>query len=279
MPANTKVIIYDDSCPLCIAYTNAFVTTGFIEKNCRQDFTNVPEDLLNMIDQDKCRNQIPLVDPQTKEIWYGIDALLEILGSKIPLIKQVGNIKPIKWLLHKLYKFISFNRRVIVAPTTSAKGFDCTPDFNLRYRILFMLVGLVFNTWMLVPLHHYVLSNSLFSADLQTLEAAHLAIVLINIAIAFVPGKRHSNEYLGQVNMLAMITLLATIPLMLFNKFTHVNSYFINMAYLTLTGCLFGLEYKRRMKFAGITRNFPIVKLLNAITIAAFILLLIYNKT
>ena len=78
---SNKIIIYDDNCPLCSAYTNAFVKTGFIDKEGRRDFSTISPELLKKIDLHKSVNEIPLVDIKSNQVWYGIDALLEVLGQ------------------------------------------------------------------------------------------------------------------------------------------------------------------------------------------------------
>ena len=80
---------------------------------------------------------------------YGIDALLDILDQKIPFIKAMGNFAPLKWVLKRIYKLFSFNRKVIVAKKCGPASIDCSPDQNYLYRFIFMAVCLVFNTLML----------------------------------------------------------------------------------------------------------------------------------
>jgi len=96
MKTSSKIIIYDDGCPLCAAYTFAFVAAGILNGQGRKNFSNIDTATFELIDKAKCNNEIPLVDTDTKQVWYGIDALLELLDSKIPFIKFVGNIKPVK---------------------------------------------------------------------------------------------------------------------------------------------------------------------------------------
>src|SRR5687768_1351216 len=144
-----KILIYDDNCPLCTWYTGIFVKCGLLPAEGRKAFSVIDPALFDKIDFAKSRNEIPLIDTPTGKVFYGIDSLLEILDQKIPLIKRICNFKPLKWLLHKLYRFISYNRKVVVARKCSNGAIDCTPDFNYFYRILFMTVFLIFNTIML----------------------------------------------------------------------------------------------------------------------------------
>ena len=110
-----KILVYDDNCPLCTWYSGLFVKYGFLESGGRKAFSTLDDKLLSLIDFNKSRNEIPLLDTSSNRVLYGIDALLEILDQKIPCIKTTGNVAPIKWFLKKFYKLISYNRKVIVA--------------------------------------------------------------------------------------------------------------------------------------------------------------------
>ncbi len=273
---NSKIIIYDDSCPLCAAYTGAFVQTGLIDREGRKNFSTIQPDLLAMVDIKRSVNEIPVIDTSTKQVWYGIDALLELLSQKIPIIKTVGNFKPIKWILKKLYKFISYNRRVIVAKNQAAHSFDCTPDFNFSYRIIFMLVFLVFNTGMLYPLHHYLAGSAIFkSTTIRELQYAHTCLVVINITLAIFPGKKQGVEYLGQVNMLALVTIMSLIPLIIINKFPLLANTTIQNMYLGILTIFMIHEYTRRMKFAKIISQYPWIVVINGVSVITFLLYLI----
>lgn len=276
MKTSTKIIIYDDTCPLCAAYTNAFIQTGFIAEENRKSFTGIQPNLLEKIDTTRCRNEIPVIDTETSQVWYGIDALLEILDQKIPFIKKIANIKPVKWGLHKLYKFVSYNRRVIVAPRVQSSNFDCTPDFNIPYRICFMILFLTFNTWMLYPLHDHVMNNSIFNkTSMPQLQLAHFSIVAINIIVAAQAKINTGIEYLGQINMLALSCMLLTLPLIMANKWLGFDSALVNNTYLFIVALLMGGEYIRRMKYLDIIRANPGIVAINVISITLFMMYLL----
>lgn len=276
MKTDSKIIIYDDDCPLCAAYTSAFVKMGFLDKNRRKNFGNIDAVTFALIDKKKCNNQIPLIDLNSKQVWYGIDALLEILDQKIPFIKSFGNIKPIKWLLQKFYKFISYNRKVIVATSAKTNSYDCSPDLNIPYRIYFLLFFFIFNTWMLLPLYETVFCKSFISnSSIIQLQAAHLALVCCNIFTALCLTKKTAMEYLGQVNMLALLSILLLLPLHFINKYTGVADTGINNIYMGFTSIIIIKEYFRRMRYAGIIKNYFIIVWIHAVSITAFFIYLI----
>jgi predicted DCC family thiol-disulfide oxidoreductase YuxK len=275
MKAN-KILVYDDSCPLCAAYTRAFVKAGFLSKEERKAFSTIDEELLLSVNMEKGRNEIPLIDTKTKQVWYGIEALLEILDRKIPFIKSIGKIKPVNFLLRRIYKLISYNRRVIVAPAAKPVSCDCTPDFNSKYRMAFMLFFLLFNTAMIFPVHKYVIQNSfLANAAFIQLQIAHFLLVTVNILLAFFIGGRRGIEYIGQVNMLALTVILLLLPLVLINKYSAVATSFFNNEYLAALLFFIAGEYIRRIRFAGILPEKKWVVSVNVFSVLVFLIYLI----
>ena len=141
---NAPVILYDQDCPMCAWYTGAFEKMGYLPNNGRVPISRLQEPAYKLLNANKSRNEIPLIDLETGRTWYGIDALLEVLGRKHAWIKIIGTVKPVYYILSKLYILISANRKVIVAKTPAAKGFDCTPDMHVKYRLLFLFFGWFF---------------------------------------------------------------------------------------------------------------------------------------
>ena len=266
-----KTLIYDNECPLCVAYTGAFVKTGLLEKDGRKHFEEADAALLDKLDRSRCYNEIPLIEDTTGKIWYGIDALLEVMGEKVPLVKKAGSLPPVNWLLKKIYKLVSYNRKVIVA--SKAGNYDCSPDFNIRYRVLFLLAGLLLNSWLFTA-NIPVFKKGIFSgAGFAEMQAAHFGFVAINVCIAILVGKRKGLEYLGQVNMLAMLTMFFLLPLQLFQH--SVGAGFINFCF-GLICCFISIEYARRMKYAGIIRNNKMIIAVNILCVLGFLLLLAF---
>lgn len=268
---NSKVLIYDDKCPLCAAYSEGFVRTGLLPREGRVAFSTVADSILNSIDFEKSKNEIPLYDTESKKTWYGIDALLEILGDRFPWIKWIGNIKPIKWFLKKFYKLISYNRKVIVATKCGPGAIDCAPDFSFFYRILFMIIFLGFNTLMLFPIHNSILApSSIYDRSSDELQISHLALVGMNLLLASTLERHKAIEYLGQVNMLALITVLLMIPLMVLNKWIgSVNP--VTIAYLVLVTVFIIFEYFRRMRFANMVVANKLVIAINLLSLGVFL--------
>ena len=267
-----QLLIYDDYCPLCTWYSGMFVKYGFLRSENRVPFSRADIDMLTAIDIEKAKDEIPLYNKDEQTTLYGIDSLLEILSWKIPVIKSIANIQPVKWFLKKLYKFISYNRKVVVAKKCGAGVFDCSPYFSFQYRILFMIVFLVFNSLMLIPLHQNLFTRlSVYHITLAQLQFAHLSLVAINFAIASLLNPRKAIEYLGQVNMLALISILLLLPLMFITSFLELPEWFA-VGWLGALTVFIVKEYFRRMKYANVLTNHRSIIVTNLTCLTGFLL-------
>ena len=270
-----KILVYDDNCPLCTWYSGLFIKYGLLNPDGIRSFSTLDSDLLSRIDFDKSRNEIPLLDIADNKVIYGIDALLEILDQKIPCIKTIANLAPLKWLLTRLYKLVSYNRKVIVAEKCSAGLIDCSPDMNYRYRFLFMALSLAFNTLLVFPLHDHVFNKlSYYHLTIREMQFAHFVFVFMNCMLAFTFSKERGYEYLGQVNMLALSVILLLTPLMILHTifFTEIFS----TGWLILCAAFIFKEYMRRMEYAGILQRNKWVVSMNLLCLTGFILFLFH---
>src|SRR5687767_10074071 len=269
-----KILIYDDNCPLCTWYSGVFVKCGLLPAEGRRAFSVIDPALFNKIDFAKSRNEIPLIDTLTGKVFYGIDSLLEILDQKIPLIKKIGNFLPLKWFLQKLYRFVSYNRKVVAASKCGKGAIDCAPDFNYFYRIFFMTVFLVFNSIMLIPFHNILFSGlSYYKISMMELQLAHFGLVVMNCLLACTFQKQKAIEYLGQVNMLALLVILFLIPLLIFQKLFVLDDTIITI-YLAFTAMFIFKEYLRRMDYAGVLLKNSLIVSVNLTSISGFLLFL-----
>ena len=270
-----KILVYDDNCPLCTWYSGLFVKYGFLNDDGRRPFSTLDNNLLSKIDFDKSRNEIPLIDTSTHKVLYGIDALLEILDQKIPFIKAMGNIAPLTWILKKIYKLISYNRKIIVAKKCGPGTIDCSPDNNYGYQFMFLAICLVFNTAMLYPFQISVLGKlSYYHLSVFELQASHFAFVLSNCTLAFSFSRSKGYEYLGQVNMLATSAILLLTPLMIIKLF--FNSEWFVTIWLIASATFVFMEYIRRMEYAGILSNNKWIVSMNLLCLTVFILFLFH---
>lgn len=150
-----KLIIYDESCPMCNLYTKGMVAADTSGCLTRVGSGQLTQETINRIDQQRARHEIPLVDLDGGDTLYGVDTWIYALGKQNKQIEKLLSLNWIKSSLQTLYAFISYNRRIII---TSAPGrwnlLDLQPDFRLDYRLAFILTifGLVSGLTAIFPL-------------------------------------------------------------------------------------------------------------------------------
>src|SRR5580693_7333252 len=129
------MILFDEECPMCRAYTQAFVQSGMLEKEGRAAYQSELETVCPLIDRQRAVNEIALVNIQNGEVSYGVESLFKVIGNAWPLFGPLFRFKPFAWLMSKVYAFIAYNRRVIVPAGKNAEADAWQPTFKLHYRL------------------------------------------------------------------------------------------------------------------------------------------------
>lgn len=139
---NHLALLYDAYCPFCRWYTQLFVQWGLLAPGNRRTLQSVLEKQPNLVpDPDRARHEIPLVDLQTGFVRFGIDALIALVAYRWKWVKTVANWAPIHFLLHQLYLFVSYNRRVIAGEKVPDVACDCAPKQHLGYQSAFIVLA------------------------------------------------------------------------------------------------------------------------------------------
>jgi len=142
-PLKNHVLIYDTECPMCALYTGVFTQYGWLEKNGRWNYSEVDKfEGCELIDSNRSRHEIALVDIDHKKVYYGLDSLFLIIGHKMPWLKPLFGNVIFQAILKQVYNIISYNRKVI-APSLQENENSCVPDFHVPYRLLYIICLLV----------------------------------------------------------------------------------------------------------------------------------------
>lgn len=227
-------LYYDDDCPLCVAYTNWFVKFNFLKPEGRIPFSEIENEQNKNLDIDRARNEIALINAETHEIFYGINSLVEILNTKIPFTKAIAKFPPIYFLLVQLYKFISYNRKVIVGDGLCNKV-SCTPDFNYSYRIAFLIfasviTGLILNAYT-IHLQSLLPIGSFYR---ELIICIGQIIFQYIVARWLVKTPTLILHYLGNMMTVSLIGSLLLLPLLLMSALHFTIPPFVFLGYFGL---------------------------------------------
>ena len=201
----TKVMIYDDSCPMCQAYTKGFVQAGILPEGGRQCFSEVPADIRAKLDLDKGRHEIPLYDTVTGETIYGKQALFFLLSSRWTWLKPIFENALVQAVVHQAYQIVTYNRRLIAGSRPPKAGFDCAPDFNAFYRTIYIVLAVVASVVL-----------SLFIAGFDAAHTLQLWIAPVLVAVVAQIALSNTLKRMDFLGHWATVTLLSQIFLLPF---------------------------------------------------------------
>ena len=236
-----KVIVYDDSCPMCRLYTHWFVAWGFLKAENRVGFAHAPDKITQSVDLNRARHEIPLFDRMTGETLYGLQALTHILQSRWRWLKPVFESRIFWWTFHPIYEVVTYNRRVI-AGCKHCSGFDCAPDFNRFYRAVYV-IGAAATASLMTGL--LILCGTVV-AKVAAISIVSFALVgiastlLSRLTGGVIRGWNVAGSYVTTMVMMGLIYMPMTIELSGFETHQTVN------AILLGTGLLVGINELRR---------------------------------
>lgn len=251
MLKNRKLLI-DKDCPMCNLYGKCFIKIGLMEKNTVAPYQTVPDFYASQIDMHRAKNEIALFDTDTSKTLYGIDAMIEIVTHNNIFLKKILHSSFIYTFLLSLYRFISYNRKVIY-PTAKVESLrDCTPDLSKKYRWFYIIFVAIFTA---IILNRFALHlNTQLGWEHNWVREFYICFGQVawqGIAISFFK-KEKTLAYLGNMSTVSMIGGILLLPVLL------INFYFP----LSWLGLLIGFggvvsimlyEHIRRCKLLGIS--------------------------
>lgn len=244
------VLIFDAECPLCSAYSSAFVKAGMLDKDGREAYQQMSSQTCNLIDKDRARNEIALVNKATGSVYYGIDSIFNVIINSYPMLKPLFNFPAFRWIMKKIYFFISYNRKVII-PGKSMED-TCIPDLNIKYRWLYIVFTWVVSSYILTRYSVYLTGLIPASKFFREFIICGGQIVFQAVVIRFI-AKGKILEYLG--NMMT-ISFGASLLLILFTTIAgllSITNPLIYAGFFMLVVASMLLEHTRRMKLIGIS--------------------------
>lgn len=228
-------LIYDKDCPMCKVYSGAFVEAKMLDENGRQNYRDLSEQTKSLLNVNRARNEIALVNFAENKTYYGLDSLLIIIGNSFPILEKIGRISFIYWFFLKLYSLVSYNRKLIIPSKNDFLENACVPDFNLKYRLIFIISTIITSS--------YIFNLSFLKLGFQFSFNEILALIfgLIFWQILFLKDKRIENiaNYIGN-----LVTILLAGSLLLMISSLLIPSIYL----LPIVGILILVEHFRREK-------------------------------
>lgn len=240
------VLIYDNQCPMCKLYSNGFIKSGMMEAEGRKAFAELSTSDIALLDYQRAQNEIALVNTESQEVIYGLDSFIFIIGNSFPFLAKIIRLPFIYWFSKKLYKFVSLNRKQI-APTKVEQSV-CVPDFNLKYRLFYILFVALFSAWILTRyssnLHEFLPLKSGVSVELAICFGQ---IAWQTVFLKKYLGKRYW-DYIGNMMTVSLIGTLLLIPALAIPIFASFH-----LVYFLLVVMVMFVEHLRRTAILGLS--------------------------
>ncbi len=238
-------LIYDQDCPLCVAYTEGFIKSGMLDNEGRYPFQKIDEFKQSNLNTKRAVNEIALVDKQTQKVTYGLASLLKIIGTSFPMVERVGNQPIINYLLKKLYSFVSYNRKVIVSKKqNSTIANQCEPAFNYKYRLLYIAFAAITSAYILTAF-----VAALPMVQLTTNFGFELLAVLLQIPFQLVFLQEKDTKimlnYTGHLITVSLIGALLLPPILFINYVFALPVHILLTTFLMVVAFMIFLHKKR----------------------------------
>jgi hypothetical protein len=244
MLSNHKLIL-DKNCPICGLYANCLKKIRLIDDNTIAYYQNVNRKVFEQINAERAKSEVALVHPRSGKTKYGVDAFIKILTNDKPRLDRFFHLKYVYFLIEKLYRLISFNRKVIVGGGIVENGRGCAPRVHVPYRIAYILIAALF-TGLMVNGFTAALDTELGVNHMGWREyAVCFGQIFWQFAVLSIvrPSKRLA--YLGNMSTVSIIGGLLLIPLLLVNQFIDLNWLVLLFGFSAIVGTMFLMHVKR----------------------------------
>lgn len=243
------LILFDEECPMCRMYTNAFVSTGLLDEDGRSSYQELPAQVCPNVDRQRAANEIALVNQETGEVTYGIESLFKIFAMVVPFLGPLFKFKPFVWVMSKVYAFIAYNRRVIVPPV-KGEDFKYQPTFKLHYRIIYLIFTWFITAWILSAYTN--LMAGMLPAGHPYREYFVCGVqILFQGGIVFLVNKEKTWAYLGNMMTISFGGALLLLPALLVAVWLQLNPLVYVLWFLVVAGLML-LEHIRRTKILNL---------------------------
>jgi predicted DCC family thiol-disulfide oxidoreductase YuxK len=240
-------LLYDTDCPVCAAYTKGFIQSGMLDDQGRTPFETGMKLYGNILDSDRSRNEIALVNTQDHSVLYGIDSLNYVITQRFPFLKSLLNNMVVLFLLKKFYAFISFNRKVI-APSPDYSSQVCIPDFNLFYRVLYFVFSAALTSTILLSystlLQGIVPASNLFR---EYVICFGQIVFQGSLLLLFRTKKEQLFDYLGNMMTVSLIGGLLLLPVLFLSHYVSLPSY-VSLAWFLAVVAFMFLQHRKRVR-------------------------------
>jgi predicted DCC family thiol-disulfide oxidoreductase YuxK len=244
------LILFDAECPMCDAYTGAFVKAGLLGDKGRAAYQSEMNSVCPLVDKQRAANEIALVDLKSGEVTYGIKSLFKIIGNGWPVFRPLFSLTPFIWLMSKIYAFVAYNRRVIIPAGKVGNAYAYQPAFKIHYRIAYLLFTWFCTGFILTRYVHLLTGVLPLGSQWREYSICGGQIIFQGIIISMF-ARRKLWDYLGNMMTISFGgSLLLLLPLIASNL-TIIPVFYFAVYFMGVAGLML-LEHIRRTKLMNL---------------------------
>jgi predicted DCC family thiol-disulfide oxidoreductase YuxK len=212
-----KILVYDGDCPMCTATIARLLGAGLIKSEQVISNHDLAGADLEAALAAGIRNQLVVLDPETRETRAGSDGLLWIIGHNTNhrALVRVLSLPGLRHLLRWGYETISYNRRIVSPPRHQVRC-DCEPEVTLARRLM-LIVPLLSAALLLAGLFGAsvfvggALGQASSGALLMMAAEGVLVMALVIAACITLRGEQRV-DYVAHLSVIVFIGSLVLIP-------------------------------------------------------------------
>jgi predicted DCC family thiol-disulfide oxidoreductase YuxK len=131
-----KILIFDGDCPMCRSTVGLLLRSGLVKPEQARANYDLQGPDRELAEAAGLRNELVVLDPQTRETRRGTDGLLWIARDNTGhrFVFSLLSLPGVRHLLRFGYQIVSYNRRVISPPRHQITC-DCEPEVTLARRL------------------------------------------------------------------------------------------------------------------------------------------------
>ncbi len=265
-------LLIDEDCYLCKNYGAYLAKRSEVKVSSYQKASAEENDV---VDFEKAKNQIAIIDHETNTAKYGVDALLIAFKSSYPSAVRFFSSGFTYRFAKFAYDIIALNRKVI-SPPIKKSAIDCDPSFNIKFRSIYIGITAIFTSIVL-----FFFCRNMFEAlGYNHSFGKELLICLGQIVwqslVFFKWNTEKKMSYLGNMMTVSLIGAILLVPGLLI-KLIFSTSWIFDLVYFFIVVNTMLFEHMRRCKLLTIGLLPSISWVMYRVVVLAIILFLAFK--
>lgn len=213
-----KLIVYDSSCRVCSSLIEVMLKFTLVPHDKIKAYKDLSLNLHSLIDPERFKNEIALVDTSGAATLYGPEGVVYIISSRYSLLGQILRIRMAFYVFSLLYRTIAYNRYIIAIPD-SRFHCDCFPDKVMPYRVAYIILTTFLSALLLMC---FGIALGKFLAGVPAVEAAGKILLvagvggMFQVLLAGIFMRENKIDYIGHLGSIVTVGLLLLIPWTIF---------------------------------------------------------------